>query len=209
MIDGLTPFVEHWGYGAILVVVVLANAGLPVPGESILVVAGYLVWRGELSLWHVLVVGIVSASAGNGIGYWLGRQFGAAAVRRYGDRVLVSSAKLERSRLFFLKYGAPAIAIARFVPGLHYAAGPVAGFTRMSAPAFVVANVLGACCYVPAVVGMGYAVGHGAGLQLERLRPSGVAVEHIILGIAIIGTLGVLANRLRRHGPLPRRRAKP
>jgi hypothetical protein len=57
--------------------------GLPVPEETVLALAGYLVWSGRLQLLPVLVVGVFSAVAGDNLGYWLGRQYGRRAVERY------------------------------------------------------------------------------------------------------------------------------
>ncbi len=196
--SGLALFLEHWGYAAIFAVVVLGNVGLPVPEETVLTLAGYLVWRGDLRLWLVLIVGIVSASVGDNVGYWLGRRLGAAGVRRYGTRFWVSPARLDASQRLVLKYGALAVFVARFLPGLRFAAGPVAGMTRMPAPAFFIANVLGACLYVPVVVGVGYAIGRGVGPRLEQARTTLVAVEHLVLAMAILGTLGALVMRARR-----------
>src|SRR6266568_6327249 len=78
----LGQFVAYWGYPAIFVVVVLGNVGLPVPEETTLIVAGYLVWQGYFRLSIVLAVGGISAVAGDNIGYWLGRRYGPVAVAR-------------------------------------------------------------------------------------------------------------------------------
>jgi len=59
-VNDLHGFVGHWGYVAIFVVVVLGNVGLPVPEETILALAGYLVWRGKLRLSFVLAVGAIA-----------------------------------------------------------------------------------------------------------------------------------------------------
>ena len=66
--------IAQWGYSAIFVIVVLGNVGFPVPEETTLIVAGYLAWRGDLELPWVLSVGVVSAAAGDNIGYWIGRR---------------------------------------------------------------------------------------------------------------------------------------
>jgi len=197
--SGLALFVEHWGYAAIFAVVVLGNVGLPVPEETVLSLAGYLVWRGDLRLWLVLIVGIVSASVGDNIGYWLGRSLGGAALRRYGTRLWLSPAKLEASQRLVLKYGAVAVFVARFLPGLRFAAGPVAGITGIPAPVFFITNVLGACLYVPVVVGIGYAIGRGVGPRLEQARTTVVAVEHVVLTAAILLTVCALLIRARRQ----------
>jgi membrane-associated protein len=194
----LTLFLEHWGYAAIFTVVVLGNVGLPVPEETILTLAGYLVWRGDLRLWPVLIVGIVSASIGDNLGYWFGRRVGTDAIRRYGRRVGLSAKRMAASQRFFVKHGPLSVFVARFLPGLRLAAGPLAGATGIPAPVFFMANVLGATCYVPIVVGFGYAIGRGAGTRLERVRTTGVAVEHVVLAAAILGTLLALVMRARR-----------
>jgi membrane protein DedA with SNARE-associated domain len=197
---------EHWGYAAIFAVVVLGNVGLPVPEETILSLAGYLAWRGDLKLWLVMIVGIASASVGDNSGYWIGRSLGRVAVRRYGARVGLTPARLDRSQRFMLKHGALAVFAGRFVPGLRFAAGPVAGITRIPAPVFFIANVLGACCYVPIVVGMGYAIGRGVGPRLESARTAMVGVEHVVLAAAILTTVFALIMRARRVRSRPRPR---
>jgi membrane protein DedA with SNARE-associated domain len=195
----LTRVVEHWGYAAVFTSVLLGSIGLPVPEDSILMLAGYLVWRGDLSLPLVIGIGIVSASLGDNLGYWVGRRFGGSALRRYAARSWLPPATLEASQRFLRTHGAPAIFVARFVPGLRFAAGPVAGISGMPAGSFFLANILGAICYVPIIVGLGDAIGHGAGWRLERLRAAGVAIEHIVLIAAIAGTLITLLIRARRH----------
>ncbi|MCU1384717.1 MAG: hypothetical protein JWL71_3414 [Acidobacteria bacterium] len=195
----LTRAIEHWGYAAVLASVLLGSIGLPIPEESILMLAGYLVWRGELSLPLVVVLGIVGASVGDNLGYWVGRRFGGPALRRYAAWSWLAPATLEASQRFLQRHGAPAIFVARFVPGLRFAAGPISGMSGMPAASFFIANILGAVCYVPIVVGLGDAIGRGAGPRLERLRGEGVAIEHIVLIAAIVGTLTALLVRAIRH----------
>ncbi len=123
----LHEFVGHWGYLAIFVVVMLGNVGLPVPEETILALAGYLVWRGELRLSLVLAVGIVSAVVGDNIGYWLGRRYGQTAMPRYARWVLGHPERLEAMKAFVGRRGPMAVFVARFVPGVRFTAGPLAG----------------------------------------------------------------------------------
>lgn len=199
----LTLFVEHWGYAAIVAVVVLGNLGLPVPEETILTLAGYLAWRGDLRLWPVLMVGVASASAGDNVAYWLGRSVGGTALRRIRTRLWVSPARLEATQRFVVKHGALAVFVSRFLPGLRFAAGPVAGISGIPPLVFFIANVLGASCYVPIVVGVGYAIGRGVGPRLEQLFSTVAAIEHVVLAAAILGTVGALTIRIRRRRRTP------
>lgn len=98
---------------------------MPVPEESILVLAGYLVWQGGLRLPLVLLVGILSAIAGDNLGYWIGRRYGQAAVVRYGRWVRLTPARLDATRRVVARYGAVAVFAARFIAGLRFLVGPL------------------------------------------------------------------------------------
>ncbi len=194
----LSHLITHWGYLAIFLVVVLGNLGLPVPEESILGLAGYLVHQGDLRLSLVLGVGIISATLGDNVGYWLGRRYGQEAIRRYGHRVLVTPQRLESARRFVTRYGPFGVFAARFMAGLRFLAGPLAGSTGLRPLPFLVANALGAMVYVPTVVGAGYAVGYGLGGYLARVQNVLGKVEHVVLILAIIGTVAFLGWRALR-----------
>jgi membrane protein DedA with SNARE-associated domain len=193
-----TPLIEHWGYVAIVVFVILGNLGIPVPEESILVLAGYLVWQGDLRLPLVLLVGILSAIAGDNLGYWLGRRYGQAAVERYGRWVLLTPARLDVTRRVVTRYGAVGVFAARFIAGLRFLAGPLAGRTGLPPLAFVTANTLGALLYVPAMVAAGYGVAYRLGDYLHRWARVVGRVEHVVLFGAILGALAVLGVRALR-----------
>jgi len=194
----LGHLIEHWGYLAIFVFVVLGNLGVPVPEESILVLAGYLVWQGDLRLPLVLLVGILSAIAGDNLGYWLGRRYGQEAIARYGRWVLLTPARLDATRRFVTRYGAFGVFAARFIAGLRFMAGPLAGSTGLPPLAFVAANALGAVVYVPTMVAAGYGVAYGLGDYLKGFERIMGKVEHVVLIGAIIGTLAFLGWRALR-----------
>jgi membrane protein DedA with SNARE-associated domain len=184
---------------AIFVIVVLGNIGLPVPEETVLTIGGYLAWQGQLRFSIVVLVGIVSAIAGDNLGYWLGR--------RHGQRMLAylmaaAPGRVERMQRFVRNHGALSVFLARFVTGLRFMAGPLAGSTGLAPWRFFIANLLGAVIYAPIVVGVGYAVGLGLGHRIEELRRAAGDAERFIwigLIVAAIGTWIVLARRARRR----------
>jgi len=192
----LPQLIGHWGYVAIFVVVVLGNVGLPLPEETVLAVAGYLVWRGELSLPLVLAVGVMSAVTGDNLGYWLGRRFGRTALPRYARWVLGHPERLQSMEAFVARRGPFAVFVARFIPGIRFMAGPLAGGLGLRFLPFLAANVLGALVYVPVAVGAGYAVGYGLGAYVERMRRVAGQVEYMVLTVALAIALGVLAWRI-------------
>lgn len=190
--------IGHWGYLAIFALVILGNMGVPLPEETVLILAGYLVWQGELRLPMVLGIGILSAVVGDNIGYRIGRHYGQGTIERYGLWVLGNSRRLERMRGFVTRYGPTGVFIARFLPGLRFMAGPLAGATGLRPLRFFVANVLGAALYVPLSVGIGYAVGYGLGDYVNHLERVAGKLAQIVLTVAILGALALTGWRALR-----------
>jgi membrane protein DedA with SNARE-associated domain len=195
----LTQVIHGWGYAAIFVITVLGNVGLPIPEETVLTIGGYLAWQGHFRFPIVVLVGIVSAVTGDNIGYWLGRRYG----RRLLSRLMAAAPeRTGRAQAFVVRYGALAVFAARFVTGLRFMAGPLAGSTGLAPTRFFIANTLGALIYVPIVVSAGYAIGYGLGDYIEGLRRAAGDAERFVLialTLAAIVAWVVLARRARRH----------
>jgi len=187
--------IEHWGYEAIFAVVILGNLGLPVPEEGILVFAGYLIWTGKLALVKVLIVAILAAVLGDSIGYWFGRHYGQAAIRRFGHKIFITEARLDKARQFVGRYGWYGVFVARFIPGLRFMAGPVAGSAGLPFPRFLSANLLGGLVYVPISVGAGYFLGQSLGEVLRQIERMVGRSEHLALLLVAIGVLLILGWR--------------
>jgi membrane protein DedA with SNARE-associated domain len=194
----LSELLQHWGYPAIFVVVLLGNVGLPFPEESVLALAGYLVHQGALRLSLTLAVGVLSAVVGDNAGYWIGRRVGRPAIERYGRRVGITPARMASIARFIERYGAPGVFAGRFIPGIRVLTGPLAGAGGLPAGRFVAANLLGALCYVPSVVGVGYALAYGLGPWLRRAEHVIGRIEHVAVLVIVVGSLLVLGWRVVR-----------
>jgi membrane protein DedA with SNARE-associated domain len=195
-VSDLPGLIGHWGYIAIFVVVVLGNVGLPLPEETVLAVAGYLVWRGELNLGAVLVVGVVSAVTGDNLGYWLGRRYGRKALPRYARWVLGHPERLQSMEAFVERRGPFAVFVARFIPGIRFMAGPLAGGLGLRFLPFLTANVLGALVYVPVAVAGGYVLGLGLGKYVEYARQFAGQIEYLVLFVALMSAVALIAWRI-------------
>ncbi|MFQ5846286.1 MAG: DedA family protein [Candidatus Methylomirabilales bacterium] len=201
MLD-LNALISHWGYLAIFFGIILGNVGLPIPEETVLVLAGFLAWGGRFRLPLVLAIGIVGAVAGDNMGYWAGRRYGLAVLKRYGSRLYVTADRFERMQRIVKRYGPSGVFVSRFLPGLRFMAGPLAGTTGLPFFSFFVSNVLGAIVYAPTMVGLGYAIGYGLGQYVERFQQVVRQTEHILLlGVIVLTVmlLGWRAFRSRTH----------
>jgi membrane protein DedA with SNARE-associated domain len=199
----LTGLIETWGYAAVSLVVVFGNIGLPLPEETVLVVAGYLVWVGRLRWPPLLAVGIASAVIGDNIGYWIGRRFGRAGLERLAPRVGIE--RLARAERFVARYGAFAVFVARFIAGLRVLAGPLAGAMGLPFGRFFLANLCGALLFVPYAVSIGYAIAYGLGPYVEQVHQLLGGVERVALIVVAL----LVAWFLVRHVLWPRLRRLP
>jgi len=183
---------------AIFGIVVLGNMGLPLPEEGVLLLAGYLVWAGKLGFAEVVIIGIVSAVLGDSLGYWFGRRYGQPAILRYGHMLFLTEARLIKATAFVKRYGSYGVFFARFLPGLRFMAGPLAGCTGMEYSRFFAANLTGGIIYAPVCVAIGYLLGRGFGNSLQRLESIIGKVEHYAL--ALLGLSAVIIGVWRWFG---------
>jgi len=201
----LNQLIADWGYLGIVLVVLLGNVGLPVPEETVLALAGYLVWSGRLHLLPVLLVATASAVAGDNLGYWLGRRYGRAAVERYA-RWLLTPGRVMAAERFVTRYGALAVGAARFVGGFRFLAGPLAGAVGLVFRSFFLGNLLGAVLFVPYAVGIGYMIGYGLGPFVIHIQHTlGGAGRVIVAGGILVVLFAVgwrTASRIVRRGAL-------
>ncbi len=154
--DDLLHLIGRYGYLGVFLGVMLESAGVPLPGETVLIAAGALVHRGVLDPGDVLFFGILGAVIGDQIGYWVGRLGGRPFVLRWGRYALITSERLGHAEAFFARHGGRAIFLARFVVGLRVFGALVAGTSRMPWGRFALYNVLGGTVWATAAVSLGY-----------------------------------------------------
>jgi membrane protein DedA with SNARE-associated domain/membrane-associated phospholipid phosphatase len=158
-LDYILSLIEQYGYVIVFLGVMLESAGVPLPGETILIAAGFLVQQGHLDLGDAIIFGILGAVIGDQIGYWVGREGGRRFVLRWGRYVLITPERLEHAERFFARHGGKAVFLARFVAGLRVFGALVAGVSRMHWRTFFFYNALGGAAWATAAVLAGYLVG--------------------------------------------------
>ena len=165
--EQLISLIEQYGYLVVFFGVMLESTGVPLPGETILLAAGFLAQRGHIDVGDAIVFGILGAVVGDQIGYWVGREGGRPFVLRWGHYVRITPERLARAEAFFERHGGKAVFLARFFAGLRVFGALVAGISRMRWGTFVFYNVLGGAVWATAVVLVGYLAGGSLGL-VER-----------------------------------------
>jgi membrane protein DedA with SNARE-associated domain/membrane-associated phospholipid phosphatase len=165
MLDYITNLVGRlgqWGYLVIFLGAMLESAaflGLIIPGESLVLVAGFLAAQGVLDLDVLIVTVALGAAMGDSIGYEMGRQMGRPALLHYGHHFGLTNAPIDKADAFFAQHGSKAIFLGRFV-GFARAIVPfLAGSSKMPYRKFFPYNVLGAVLWSSVVVLLGYFLG--------------------------------------------------
>lgn len=156
----LRDAVVHYGYWAVGAALLLENMGIPVPGETILLLASFMAYsQNELQLSWIIVVAIVAATLGDNFGFIAGFYGGRPLLDRYQNIFRIKNATLQRGEQLFARYGAATVFFARFVFGMRIIAGPMAGVLRMPWRKFLIFNFLGATVWVSVISSVGYLFG--------------------------------------------------
>jgi len=158
-LNSLAGPLDHFGYWAVLLLVMIEDFGVPVPGETILIAAAAYAGAGRLNVIMVGVIGFVAAVIGDNIGFAIGHYGGRALVLRWGRYVRLTEERLDKAEAFFNRHGAWIITISRFIEVLRQANGIVAGTTGMRWRRFLAFNALGAALWVGTWVSLGYLAG--------------------------------------------------
>ena len=200
---------NHYGYWAILLLVMLEDFGIPVPGETILIAAAIFAGAGRLNVVLVGVVGFIAAIIGDNIGFAIGHFGGRALALRWGKYVFLTEERLAKAEYFFDRQGGKIIIVARFIEGLRQANGIIAGISGMHWRRFVVFNALGAALWVGTWVTLGYVAGNHIGTIYHYITQ--YSLYALIAAAVLVATFVVwhlLRRRRARRGPAREVQAK-
>jgi membrane-associated protein len=199
ILDFVRNAVVQYGYWAVGGALLLENAGVPLPGETILLMASFLAYsEHDLRLPWIIAVGTVAATVGDNLGFALGHYGGRPLLARYQAFFRIKDAAVARGESLFEKYGSLTIFFARFVFGMRIIAGPLAGVLRMHWKRFAIFNFLGAVLWVTVIAGAGYLFGQHWGRLERAVQRFDVVVA--ILALLVIALLWWRKRRARTEG---------
>jgi len=187
----ISALLSAYGYGLVVVVVALESAGVPLPGETVLVSAA--VYAGTTH--NMKIAGVIGAAAagaivGDNIGFWIGREAGPPILERFGDMAGLDARRRKLGQYLFLRYGGAIVFFGRFVAFLRAFAALLAGVNRLDPLRFFVFNATGGVAWAT-IFGLG---GYALGASFHRIAgPFGLAM----LALAIVAL--VAGWRFYRH----------
>ncbi|MBP0003319.1 MAG: DedA family protein [Cyanobacteria bacterium SBC] len=197
-LETIEEIARQYGYWAVFLGISLENAGIPIPGETIALVCGFLAGEGELDYKFVLLCAVGGAILGDNFGYWIGKWGGWPLLLRVGSWFRISEAQLKTVREEFSSNAAKAVFLGRFIALLRIFAGPLAGIAEMPYSKFFLCNAAGAILWASIMVSLSYFVGRL--IPLEKLVSS--VAQFGIGALLLVAVVFVVPRILESQDPL-------
>ena len=200
----LERFLADYGYFAIFVLMLVEEAGvpLPLPNEVALMYVGYLASQGELDANLAALAATAGAACGSAILYTIALRGGRRLIHRFGRLIHVTDARIDQAERWVARYGMVSIPIARLTPGLRIATTIVSGVLRVPYRVVIVSVVGVSLVWSFFWVHLGKALGtrweEGA-RNFERAGRWGILVMVVVMA-AVLLTRWLLGRRKRGDG---------
>jgi len=190
LLDFLT---QNLGYPALFGLVMVESMGIPVPGETAIILAGLAAGQGHLSIVIVIVVAATAAIIGDNLGFEIGRRGGRGLLERPGRLEDKRRRMLEVGDEFFAKHGPKAVFLGRWVTGLRFWAALLAGASGMRRGTFIFWNATGGIAWATSVALAAYFGGKAVEQVIKQIGLyGGMLIVVLALGFAY-------AHRRRSH----------
>ena len=207
-LDTFAALAPLWGYAFIFAFMAIESSFVPFPSEIVMLPAGFLAARGELTL-HLpaadlalaIAVGVAGSLAGAYFNYFLSRWLGEPFLRRYGKWFFVKPEALDRAEEVFNRYGAVTTFVCRLIPVIRQLISIPAGLSGMPLGKFSFFTGLGAGIWTAILAATGYVLGRTAGdiTYLELVHKGKALVDAhliwLILGGLVVAVLYLLVSK--------------
>jgi membrane protein DedA with SNARE-associated domain len=188
----MNHLIDSYGYWAVALFVGVESLGVPLPGETALILAGiYAGHTHKLSIWAIFAVAAAAAIVGDNIGYWIGDTGGYRLLRRYGHYVRFDETKFKIGRYLFDRHGGKVVFFGRFVSVLRTYAAFLAGTNRMHWRRFLIFNAAGGIIWAAIFSFVSYVAG-------DALRRESGTIN-LVLGIVAAVVIVIVLLVIRRQ----------
>lgn len=208
-LDSIAALAPVWGYLFIFFFMAVESSFVPFPSEIVMIPAGFMAARGELSL-HApgadlalsVLVGLLGSLAGAYFNYVVSARLGEPFLRRYGKWFFVKPEALDRACEVFNEYGGVATFVCRLLPVIRQLISIPAGLARMPLGRFTFFTGLGAGIWTAVLAGVGYAIGRSAGdlTYVDLVHRGKAAIDAnlvwIVPAVLACGVAYVLVSKL-------------
>ena len=196
-----TSLISLWliKYGSFTIFIVLSLGiiALPIPAETIMVMAGVFMHKGKLNILSTILFAYAGTMTGITVSYLLGKIAGISLIQRYGKFVGITESHLLKAHYWFERFGGWILTIGYFIPGIRPLSGIFAGITDLKYSHFAFYAYTGALFWVSLFLSLGYFVGTYVLELLEKLKGNNLILIALALGILVIIFL-IMRRHLKR-----------
>ena len=187
-LNTLQELARLYGYWAVFVGIAIENMGIPLPGETITIVGGFLAGSGELNYWWVLGSATAGAVLGDNFGYWVGRVGGWQLLLKIGKIFRLEEKQLAEAKERYSKNAVQAVFFGRFITLLRIFAGPLAGITQMPYRQFLLCNFGGAAVWATTIVTLSFFLGSVVPLEqiVAWVTQAGIAALLLVIALLLV-----------------------
>lgn len=198
-VETIQALAQQYGYWAIFFGILLENLGLPIPGETVTIVGGFLSGSDQLTYGWVLTDAAAGATIGGNIGYWIGRKGGLPLLLTVGKFLRIPESQIQNLRSQFSENAVKAVFIGRFIALLRVFASPLAGIAEMPYWKFTLYNTLGAVAWATVMVSLAFFAGQL--VPLEKLIALASQFSLAALGLVVLAIgLPIFLESRKKHG---------
>ncbi|MEA5616296.1 DedA family protein [Cronbergia sp. UHCC 0137] len=185
-LENIQEIAHSYGYWAIFLGILLENLGIPLPGETVTLVGGFLAGSDELNYWLVLGDAATGAVIGGTCGYWIGRLGGWSFLLQVGKIFRISEVRLLSIKEQFSDNAAKTVFFGRFLALLRIFASPLAGIAEMPFGKFMIYNVAGATVWASVMVTLAFFAGKIISLEQLVTWVSKFAILALLILVVLI-----------------------
>ena len=182
----LVDLIFDWGYLGIFIMMAIESSFIPFPSEIVLVPAGYLASKDEMSITYIMMSAVSGSLVGAFVNYYLAFTLGRKFLLRYGKYFFISPEALDKMERYFKKHGHISTFSGRLVPGIRQLISIPAGLAKMNLLEFTLFTTLGAGIWALILTLLGYYIGENEALIKEYLKQITIAVVALLLVIGVI-----------------------
>lgn len=185
-VETIQALASQYGYLAVFVGILLENLGIPLPGETITIVGGFLAGSGELNYWIVLASAAIGAFIGGIFGYFVGKYGGWKLMLGVSKVFRIQEVQLEEIKTKFSENAVKAVFFGRFIAVIRIFASPMAGVVEMPLGKFLAVNLAGAITWASVITTLAFFVGRILSLEQLLAWVSKFAILAFVIVIAWI-----------------------
>ena len=182
----LVDLIFDWGYFGIFALMAIESSFIPFPSEIVLIPAGYLASKGEMSIVMIMISALGGSLIGAYINYYLALTLGRKILIKYGKYFFIKKEALQRMESYFKRHGHISTFTGRLIPGIRQLISIPAGLARMNLVQFSFFTALGAGIWALILTLLGYAIGENQELIDIYLKQITIATLALLVVVSFV-----------------------